>query len=225
MKVDKEDREQLIIPSEYYDIIRQTFSIDGRLPSIEWFRKNVSLDVNIDNITKIDDHLNLTFVSFNFRHIYTYRSFPILTKEWIKSIADYCQQFNKVYELAAGGGWITYWLRKYGIDIECIDNYKWKDIKYNDWVKKGDAVEYVKNNQDIELFILSWPWMDDMAANIFESMRSGQRILYVGEGYGGCTANDRFFKLVENKKEETNIEDNFISFWGIHDYPSVYVKE
>lgn len=202
-------------------IIKQTFSVDGNLPSIKNFKRSFALD-NYNTRSTLDK----TSRTMHFRIEYVYHSFPILSKEWIEHAASYCKQFNNIHELAAGNGWLTYWLRQYGVNIEsCTDNYSWKKFTYNnDWVTKKDAIESVKEHKKADLFILSWPYMDDMAANIFKAMKPNQRLLYIGEGWGGCTADDEFFKLTEGQEEETDLHKNFISFWGIHDCPSVYIK-
>ena len=204
-----------------HKIIKQTFSTDGKLPSIKWFKRNIALD-GCHSISTI----NKTTKTMYLRSEYTNHSFPILSKEWIEHAASYCKQFNKVHELAAGGGWLTYWLLEHGVNVEnCTDDFSWTKISYNDWVAKKDSIKAVKEHQEVDLFILSWPYMDNMAANIFKAMKPNQRLLYIGEGWGGCTADDEFFKLTEEQEEETDLHKNFISFWGVHDCPSVYKKE
>lgn len=54
--------------------------------------------------------------------------------------------------------------------------------------------------------LLCWPYMDAMA---FRALRvfQGRRVVYVGEGHGGCTASDKFFDLL-NRKWEQRAHDN-----------------
>jgi len=110
----------------------------------------------------------------------------------------------------------------------CIDDFSW-EYKQNSrlpHVKKHDSIKFTKEHTEIDLFILSWPYMDQNAFEIWQAINSGTYLLYIGEDYGGCTADDNFFKatskwVVEDKWE---LYKTFISFWGVHDRPILYQK-
>ncbi len=133
---------------------------------------------------------------------------------------------NKIVQLSCGPGWFTYWLRKYGILVEkCVDNFTWKESfknkSYLSFVEKGDSIEAAKVD-NVEMFILSWPYMDSVAANIWKEMKRGKYLLYIGEEKGGCTADDEFFNLIENKEIQRGFP--FLSFPNIHDRPILFQK-
>lgn len=205
--------------------LSKTFNFDLKyLPSIEYIKKYIVLD------NQPYDIFNKAIKNFEIRDNYLKYSYTILNHEFLKSIKKFVNdlKIKKIVELNCGAGWLTFWSRKYNINIfECIDNKSWNDkIDYLSIVKKYDSVKYVKENKDIDLFILSWPYMDNIAEKIWNKMNKGQYLLYIGEDYKGCTANDNFFNLVFNFKikDKWELGKNHISFWGIHDRPMIFKK-
>lgn len=70
---------------------------------------------------------------------------------------------------------------------------------------------------------LCWPPMSEMAGDCLKAYQ-GKRLVYIGEGDGGCTADEAFFThLTENWQEVASHRP--IQWWGIHDYITVYERE
>lgn len=163
--------------------------------------------------------------SFTIRYKYIKQCFPILSHEFITDLSNFCKDYKNIVDVGCGRGWMSYWLKKYGVDLNSVDDMEWPSFEnYFDFIIKDDAVEYVKNN-DCGLIIMSWPnYADPFAYNIWNSMRESQTLIYIGESYG-CTADDDFHKAVEDSEIETSMNDNFRSFWGIHDAVYVYKKQ
>jgi len=164
--------------------------------------------------------------SISLRFKYVEHSFPILSEDMVSSLAKFLGKYEIVVELACGEGWLTYWVNKYRADtiIECVDDKSWERHKNHlQNVIKGCAVEYVRNSPDVNLYVLSWPYMDTMAFDIWKAMRKGQELLYIGEDYGGCTASDEFFEAVGGCEVEHTVEHHK-SFYGIHDHISLFKK-
>lgn len=209
-----------------YKIVRDTFNLQKeKLPTIKEVKQHIRTDnewgLNLDD----KRHLNV----YRIRDEYIKKSFPILTHEFISTVKNMIEDLKiiNVSELSGGTGWFTYWLKNYGVNIlDCIDNKSWKHREYLKLVKKYDSIKYVKKHPEITMFILSWPYMDTVAERIWKSMKRGQYLLYIGEQASGCTANDKFFELVENKEviDNWDMQASFISFWGIHDRPILYRK-
>jgi len=207
-----------------HQLIKKTFSLDiDSLPSIEVIAKSIKFDGSEDYLGAID--------TFKVRKEYIDYSFCILSHEFISEIINLLQKLevNSIIELASGCGWLSHWIKKYKFEnITAIDNMNW--AKRDGWnvldiVKKYDAVKFVKENQSIDLFILSWPYMDSMAYKIWKNMKESQYLLYIGEGEGGCTADDQFFEETFNNRVKCiNLSDSFRSFWGIHDRPILFKK-
>lgn len=158
-------------------------------------------------------------------------SYIPLTDELMRSIRGMTQDLKTVrlVELAAGAGWLTHWLNKYGVYADAVDNHSWafKFCEKLPLVARTDAVQYVKRHAETDLYILSWPpYKKPLAANIWKAMKSGQYLLYIGEGEGGCTADDKFFELTREHQVEDkwNLQNDYFQFWGMHDWPTLYCK-
>lgn len=215
------------ITKEGTEILKSTFSIESdMLPSISFLKKNIQIEdwKSYENFEKLDS-------TYALRQNYVKHNFSILSHEFISTIKNIIKdlEINNVAELSCGEGWFTYWLKRYGISvINCIDDMSWKAHArtYLKTVKRYDSVKYVEEHPEVRLFILSWNYMDNVAYNIWRTMKSGQYLLYIGEGYGGCTASDEFFNDVQDREIEDkwNLDGSFISFWGIHDRPIIYLK-
>ena len=206
------------------DICDKTFSLTAnKLPTIKEIQKHI-----IFNRSQIE---GTTVHTFEIRSRYTKCSFCLLSHEFLLSIVEMFKYFEveNVVELAAGCGWLSWWIKKYGFEnVKTIDNMTWADEQ--NWnvlpiVNKEDAVQFVKNNKGIELYILSWPYTDELAKNIWDAMYPNQYLLYIGEEIGGCTANDKFFKKTNKYRVKyQKIEEHFKSFYGLHDHPILLKK-
>lgn len=171
-------------------------------------------------------------LTMRIRETYVGQSFVLLTDEFVRSLQRLCGAFASIVELGAGIGWLGYWLSKYGLRLQAsIDNKSWSDFppeRYLDLVQNMDAVAYQHLHPEVELFILSWPQEDDLAARIWQGLRPGQHLLYIGEERGGCTANSDFFDLIHGHEVENNaskeMRQSFLSFDDFHDQPHLYQK-
>ena len=70
------------------------------------------------------------------------------------------------------------------------------------------------------LFLCWPPYRGAMASKSLE-FYAGKTVIYVGEGHGGCTGDDKFHRMLECGWEE--VEEVEIPQWdGIHDRMWVY---
>lgn len=171
------------------------------------------------------------FFTFKARDEYVDRSFCILSQDFMQAIVRMANdlKIKKTVELCCGGGWLSYWLKRYGLKIRSSDNQSWHKVFKSapQPVVKMDAAKYVRMHPAVQLYILSWPdYESDVAYRIWRSMKRGQYLLFIGEDEGGCTANDVFFKTVKSREisDIWGLQENFISFYGIHDHSTLYRK-
>lgn len=202
-------------------VLARTFNKESdTLPSIGQLHQSTLFDCDRD--------FSSSHGSFIFRDAYNKHSFVILTDEWIKSLVSFLSEYSKVIELSCGAGWLTYWIRRYGGKIDrCVDNFTFEGIEYTEMVENADSIQIVHETPSTDLYILSWPYMDSVAHNIWQNMKSGQHLLYIGEGRGGCTADDSFWAVVEDKEiilGDKEVYANFRSFWAVHDRPILFGK-
>lgn len=230
---EKEYREQILKNST---VLSQTFSTDSEtLPTINQIEMEILLDQYHTSHLNLDtnSYLNLSFITTSIRKAYTKFCFPLLSHEFLTDLSKLLRTVvfknKKIVELASEMGWLSHWLMKYGITMtKVIDDYSWPfDWKQaHPFVEKQNAIDCVlefRNNPEV-LFILSWPYMDDLATKIWRNMRVGQYLLYIGEDYDGCTASDEFFELTEDQQQAFEINRYFVSFNFVHDRCHIYRK-
>ena len=138
---------------------------------------------------------------------------------------------DEVLEVASGYGMWAKLMQDAGIKVRATDLVKSPHFKVYNPSKKaftdiedlshGDALEKYSSHK---VLMMSWPPYDCSLA--YETIRSfkGNKLIFVGESKGGCTANDDFFK--ELNKNWKFIKDIDIPQWaGIHDYLFLYVRK
>jgi hypothetical protein len=131
---------------------------------------------------------------------------------------------NKVIEIGAGSGYWAYLLQKAGLDVVAVDNdYRGKDYWKHKWfpVRNGDET-ILKDYPDHTLF-LCWPEMSGVSSDALANYQ-GRTLIYVGEGRGGCTANEKFFEEL-NCNWQHGESVNIPQWPGIHDYLQIYHKQ
>ena len=145
--------------------------------------------------------------------------------QWLKPAA---------IEMGAGTGYWVWQLSQLGVDSIAYDidppddGYNFyhnrenkQDIKVYHPIMRGTP-EMLANHPDRTLF-LCWPPMSDMAVKSLEHYQ-GKRLVYIGEGDGGCTADDAFFAKLSQGWVEV-AERRPIQWDGIHDMITVYERQ
>ena len=138
-----------------------------------------------------------------------YQGFAIITMDWTKDLAEFIGD-SKCLEVMAGSGALTKALKNHGVDIRATDNFSWGDKSDNLWhenggryceVEKLSAVEAIEKYNDVDYILMSWPPYDEPhgydALMAMRKYNPNARLIYIGEGYGGCTADDAFHEAVE----------------------------
>lgn len=162
-----------------------------------------------------------------FRRIYVNLiGFPMLTSSFINNLANYLKG-KKVLEIMSGCGSLSYFLEEKGIECITTDNNLWGDKWSIMWKEpiNIDAVNAIKKyGKDVDYIIMSWPMMDNTAFECLKTMRKvnpNLKMIYIGEGKGGCTADDSFFDLVDSEYKQEYLDLGFLSYFGIYDEISV----
>lgn len=156
--------------------------------------------------------------------------FCFVSWNWINPLAEWIGE-RKCLEVMAGRGWLTHGLRQKGVSITATDDFSWHKLnQYKKWnnlvtdVENLDAVESVeKYGRDIDILIMAWPFMDDTAYRVIKKLyevNPNAVVLYCGEGYGGCTADESFFGSFDRTDDETfydNVASKYTSWYGVYD--------
>lgn len=127
-----------------------------------------------------------------------------------------------IVEVGAGGGYWAGMLRARGVDVLAYDrrpaSLPWADRAWSTVERDGEGVAGEHPGRTL---FLCWPPLGEpMAANALRAYR-GRHVVYVGEGPGGCTADDSFHDLLCQHFEL--VEEVDIPQWpGIHDCLEVW---
>lgn len=152
--------------------------------------------------------------------------FAVPTKDALFEIGS----LDPILEVGCGSGYWASLLEKMDVDIIATDLNqdsgfgflrKWKHI-YTP-AEQLDAVSAVKKYPKRNLLFI-WPSYDEDWA--FEALKEStcKNVIYVGEGSGGCTANEAFHLELESNFERTNTV-GIPQFYGLHDFMSVWSRK
>lgn len=193
------------------------------------------------NCPPVEEIPSELFVKEEYRSLHNYAishmGYSVITVRNCRILSDLIQR-RSLLEIMCGLGSYTYTLRHLGVPVIATDDYSWidDDPKFIGWKQKPwidnieriDAVSAIrKYGKLVDYVLMSWPPMnEDFAAQALETMRIVNpecRMIYVGEGKGGVTANDRFFDILSDVSEQyPNINELWESYhsWvnhGFHD--------
>ena len=147
----------------------------------------------------------------------------------------------KAVEMGAGMGYYAWQLAQAGVDILCYDiappsiatdnhyhsprtgrneDFSGQTVNTYHPVLQGTP-DLLQHHTDRSLF-LCWPPMSDMAVRCLASYK-GDKLVYIGEYDGGCTADETFFAALE--KGWTEIATRKPLQWeSIHDVIQIYER-
>jgi len=155
----------------------------------------------------------------------------------IVRIQSFLSPKDMIVEVGAGWGLWARLLKDEGFTVKATDalnqNTKHyigipedKEIPYAQFfidVEQRDNLEAMALYGYYDCLLLIWPPYDtEMAYETLKAFK-GDKIIYIGEGYGGCTASDNFFTELGRHFFE---EDFTIPRWeGLHDYMFLYTRK
>jgi hypothetical protein len=137
-------------------------------------------------------------------------AWAIPNEKALQTIATY----EPIIEIGAGTGYWAYLLQQMGVDLIPYDiappkkwdnrwfgsDYQWTTIK-----RKGPQAVRTHPHRTL---MLCWPPYDGHMAYEALSLTKATHVIYIGEGWGGCCADDTFFEYLKEHfdlKEEISI--------------------
>jgi hypothetical protein len=140
----------------------------------------------------------------------------------------------QVIDPLAGTGYWGWMLHQHGIDVLCSDLHPPHNSsaipQHNEWHKNvepflpvlaADAADSVAAHGDTRTLLLSWPpYGSAIGEQVIRAYR-GDRIIYIGEGSGGCCGDEGMRKLLESEWREI-AEHQPVQWYGLHDFVIVY---
>jgi len=158
------------------------------------------------------------------------------------SLAFIAEHANgRIVEIGAGTGYWAWQLSQLGVDVVAYDRNP-PDRGGNHWhsprgadgnpskqpmpvffpVRRGGAPQAARHPD--RTLLLCWPPYTSTVARRALRAYSGQRIIFIGEGWGGCTADDAFFRALERGWVEV-VAHRLVQWSGIHDWATVYDRK
>lgn len=142
----------------------------------------------------------------------------IVYRAWVAELAAWLDG-RLVLEVMSGRSWLVQALREHGTRVIATDDFSWKEREKWDEplvsVLPMDAVDAARKYHEAEVLLCAWPYMDDMFARACEAWGPDRPIVYVGEGSGGCCADEAFFEGFVDDEDGPAIE--LLTWYGIHD--------
>lgn len=139
---------------------------------------------------------------------------------------------GKVLEIGSGYGLWAKLLKDIGVNIIATDvlsdqeqkRYRPQDKTFTEVEDWNDFDSINKYGSKSDVLMLCWPPYDNPMATTALRGFGGNKLIYIGEGFSGCTANDDFFDLLE--KQWTEVDDISLNKWeGIHDALYLYRRK
>jgi hypothetical protein len=133
-----------------------------------------------------------------------------------------------IVEMGAGTGYWTWRLRQKGVACTPFDRRGAANDRYalRRWVKvkRGSPLTLRQAKWKHHALLLSWPPYDELMADEAIRLFRGDTLIYIGEGFGGCTGDDAFHRRLEAEWDEVGCYR--IPQWdGIHDRVYIYTRK
>lgn len=149
------------------------------------------------------------------------------TVEFVIQHAD-----SMVVDPMAGSGWWAHLLTEAGVTVLPSDENPPNGSEANIWHRHGthvpvgrsDAADAVSLAPDTATLLLSWPPYDGDPGYRALKVYRGDRIIYIGEGEGGCCGDDDMFQLLHDEWTEV-AEHRPVQFYGLHDFATIYERK
>lgn len=147
-----------------------------------------------------------------------------------RAALDVLAKHAPLVEMGAGTGYWTWLLRKRGVDVAAFDQDP-PPSGANHWHAGSESWTKIEIGGPSALacfaghtLFLCWPpYADPMAAECLKLYR-GNRLVFVGEGQGGCTGDHTFWSLLNDGWEQIE-EVTIPQFNGLHDYMQVFARK
>lgn len=177
---------------------------------------------------KSSDHLD-TIYGFSIRRkLVGQYAWSIISDEFIQAIKA-CGV--DVLSVGAGSGYNEHLMSNAGISVVVTDPFPVGKNKFfaddckiwSDTFHAMNAVDAIRYFSGHSLF-MSWPaYAEDWPVEALMEYK-GDLFFYIGEGCGGCCANDEFFEYLHEEFEMVKQYD-IPQWYGIHDYAAIYRRK
>lgn len=182
-------------------------------------------------LKKLDNHNGYKFISL-MREILTtnYSVWGIPCKEAVEDIKQEVGDWQ-VLEVFGSPGLLSYFLSLANVNVHCTDLYPGihymaglDTVQTYYEIEQIGATDAVKKYPQAQYILMSWvPYLSSIAYPALEQMHTNQRLIYIGEPKGGCTADLATYQALE--ANFTKIK--FLNWYNppsIHDRCTIYER-
>ncbi len=212
--------------------------MESMMSSEDTFNQKINLtELFPKELTLVDlpSHTELNFSTIRSSYVgrkqYIARmGFPLISKEFALEIKEEFESrgIKSFVEIEAGNGALTILLNQmnlsgvgYTLDPDSGEhNWGMKKTEIFNWARSQSLLKF-KDIRELQLpetpdmIMASWiPYEGgDEVIEFFDNNSTSEYFLVIGEGWGGCTANDNFHEWLDN---------NFVEIWQSREYKSFY---
>lgn len=188
--------------SEFYDAIRQAGP--SFYPDLSW-----------NHMGEYDDYQKRG------RFVKEY-AWALPSPDVIRAIVAFADG-GTILEIGAGSGLWAHLLREAGAEIRATDVEPW-DTTYT-FVAQLSATEALALYPDAHVLMLCWPPYADPLGALALAVFTGDRLVYIGEGEGGCTGDDTFHAMLSEFWEVEEPSAMLPQWPGLHDCLDLYRRK
>jgi hypothetical protein len=163
--------------------------------------------------------------SHAFREVFTdVLSFSIPTTEALASIAKFTNGMSIVEYLAGTGYWSWLLQNEFNVKVICTDktNERFTVSQYKTFLPVLRK-RIGKPIADTVSFISWVPYTSSIALPFLQKMSPDSKLVWIGEGYGGCCADDKTYEYLDSSFECVESVP-LVQFPGLHDNLYLYRK-
>lgn len=155
-------------------------------------------------------------------------SWTITDPETVDFIAEHAGP--RLIDPLAGTGYLAALLDARGVDVIATDLHPCSEdnVWHRDsplWlpVLAADAVDAVTVHGSDRTLLLSWPPYGEPIGTEVLATYPGDRVIYIGEGDGGCCGDDEMFAALNTGWTEV-VNHRPVQWDGMHDFVTVYER-
>lgn len=141
--------------------------------------------------------------------------FAVPTEPALQAIADLDRP---IVEVGAGRAYWAHLLRKRGVRVEAYEPAEWG------WSWAETVRRMPDQWRRTPALMFCWPSYDEPWPASYLRRYKGDTVIYIGEGDGGCTGDDRFHRLLD-RYYETAAHVNIPQWDGIHDVLTIWRRK
>lgn len=221
---DKVYKTMIELSYESYDVDKSEINEWDMIASIERDRKDVNEFIEVYSKGEIPEYVPIAVNSYGAGSASIYCNtrlhdigvYALITKEFAFGVRDALDNDAVLLDCMAGKGYLAKAFREIGIPTIATDDNSWRISKI-EGIELMDALDAIEKYADIVTHVvIAWPPYDSPIG--YEILKKageyGLKVIYIGEGEGGCTGD---FEFHDHFVEDTYI-DGYETLEFLHDY-------